>query len=423
MLIRVPYGDSWQEAMLDEGTRVQVIDVPDSPVAETPSHMIGKAMEEPIGTPRLEDMVTPSDEIVIIMNDQTRPGPNEEMLAEIMARLHAAGVNHRQVQVVIATGTHRGPTEEELDTIMGERYHQELRIHIHDSQDGCHVHVGDTRSGMPVWIDRHVANAGFVIAAGVIAPHHTAGFSGGRKSIVPGVAGMETLKIHHSLPIRPYEPAMGVFEENPFHLAALEAARLARIHFIVNAVQDAHKQTVACVAGDMEAAHQAGVQICRRVNTVAIRESGHIIITSPGGSPRDCNLYQSQKAVSVAEMFAKKTGAKFILCARAEDGIGGRLLQQWLEEAKSPQEVIDRFAREGFQAGNNKAFMFARALKKGEVIVVSDFLDRTVLGKMMLSWAPDLQSAVNQALEPDKNQRIIVLPQAVNIIPEVTDKL
>lgn len=417
MRISVPYGDGSQEAEIRGDHKVRIIDAAVSPAAGPVEEMIREALDHPVGTPGLEQLVGPQDRIAIIMNDQTRPGPNGEILAEIMKRLGAAGVPDDHVLVVIATGTHRAPDEEELKTIMGAAFYGTLAVHIHDCRDGSHVYLGETKTGMPVWIDRQVAEADFVIATGLIAPHHTAGFSGGRKSIVPGVAGMETLRIHHSLPVRPYEPSMGITEGNPFHETALEAAKFVKVGFIVNVVQDAHKQNVDCVAGDMEKAHQKGMEICRRFNSVEVPEPADIVITSPGGSPRDCNLYQSQKAISAAELFARKEGAVFILCARAEDGIGGKLLEEWLEEADGPQEVIDRFREVGFQGGNNKAFMFARAMLKGEVIVVSDCLDPEKLKKMMLSWAPDLQTAVDRVVDASGNQSIIVLPRAVNLIP------
>lgn len=417
MEISIPYGNGFQNAVIEDEADVQIIDVPRAEVTQTAEMLIEDAMEHPIGTRRLEELVKLSDRIAILINDQTRPGPNAEILHAVMTRLLKAGVSQEQVHIVIATGTHRAPTEEELFVLLGSRYYGKIKTHAHDCMDGTHVYMGDTKSGMPVWIDRTVAEADFVIAAGLIAPHHTAGFSGGRKSIVPGVAGYETLRIHHSLPIRPYEPSMGIMEENPFHLAAVEAARKVRVGFIVNMVQDAYKQNVGCVAGDLEAAHMSGVRLSRRINSVRVPELADIVITSPGGAPRDCNLYQSQKAISVAEMFSKKDHATYILCARSEDGIGGRLLQQWLQEAKTPEEVIERFRQEGFKAGNNKAFMFARALKKGKVIVVSEYLDPEILKGMMLSWAPDLQTAIDRVHKEGQKHKIIVLPRAVNLIP------
>lgn len=417
--IRVPYGDGWQEAQIPDGVSVQVIDPACEPVETPVEELIEEALDHPIGTPRLEEMVSKQDKVAIIVNDHTRPGPNAQLVDALMKRLEAAGVADEQICFVIATGSHRASTTEELDKILGEKYRKRIRVRNHDCRDGDHVNIGTTQSGMPVWIDREVAESSFIITTGLINPHATAGFSGGRKSIVPGVAGIETLHIHHSLPIRPFDPAMGYFEENPFHQAALEAAKMTKVRFIANLVQDTHKQNIACVAGDLEQAHQAGVEICRKANTVNMDSLAEVVIVSPGGAPRDKDLYQAQKALSVGEVFAKKEGCTFILCAKADEGIGEGLFRTWLEEAKEPGEVIERFREEGFNVGNNKAFMYARAMLKGKVLIVSDQVDRSDLQNMMLDGVPSLQEAVDLVCEREKPEHIIVLPRAVNIIPEL----
>lgn len=417
--IRVPYGDAWQEAELAGDIPLQVIDPPCKPVEKPVEELIEKALDNPIGTSRLEEMVTGSDHVTIIVNDHTRPGPNAQLVAALVKRLNGAGVPDEQICFVIATGSHRASTEEELDKILGTEYHRRIQTYNHDCRDGEHVMIGETKSGLPVWVDKRVAEASFIITTGLIAPHAAAGFSGGRKSIVPGVAGIETLHIHHSLPIRPFEPAMGFFEENPFHQAALEAAKKTNVRFILNVVQDPHKQNIACVAGALEAAHEAGVKLCREVSTVQVDGLADVVIVSPGGSPRDCNLYQAQKALSVGEIFGKKGDCTFVLCARAEDGIGEGLFRTWLEEAKTPEEVIERFRREGFNVGNNKAFMYARALTKGRVLIVSENVRREDLQRMMLDGMPTLQQALDIICEERRPEKVVVLPKAVNIIPEI----
>ena len=414
--ITVPYGDGYQTAVVPNDISVTVVDPPKRKQTTDVCALIENAMNTPIGTPRLEELVHADEKVTIIVNDQTRPGPNCEIVAAVMQRLEKAGVEDENILFVVATGSHRAPTDDELDSIIGEDYHKRIRVHIHDCQNG-NVYLGKTESGLPVWVDELVVKSSFVITTGLIAPHHSAGFSGGRKSIVPGVAGIETLKIHHSLPIRPYEPAMGFYEENPFHLAAVEAARLTNVRFIVNAVQDIHKQIIACVAGDLEKAHEAGVAICREACTVNVEGEADVVITSPGGAPRDCNLYQSQKALSAGELFCKK-GCTFIMCAEAPDGVGGGMFQEWMRSANSPEEIIERFRKEGYNVGSNKAFMYARALTKGRVIVVANpAIEREMQG-MMLEYAPSLQDAVDRVLKEQKPKKIAVLPRAVNMIPK-----
>ena len=161
------------------------------------------------------------------------------------------------------------------------------------------------------------------------------------------------------------------------------------------------------------------MEICRKANTVKMDSLAEVVIVSPGGAPRDKDLYQAQKALSVGEVFAKKEGCTFILCAKADEGIGEGLFRTWLEEAKEPGEVIERFREEGFNVGNNKAFMYARAMLKGKVLIVSDQVDRSDLQDMMLDGVPSLQEAVDLVCEREKPEHIIVLPRAVNIIPEL----
>ena len=414
--ISIPYGEGYQTATVPGDISVCIVDPSPQAVDKPITEMIRESLKNPIGSPRLQDMVKSGDRVTILVNDQTRPGPSKEIIEELVPLLNGAGVSDEQIIFVIATGSHRAPTEKELDTILGTCYHRRIAVRAHDCRDGDHVYMGETASGLPIWINRIVAESSFIIATGLIAPHHSAGFSGGRKSVVPGVAGMETLRIHHSFPIRPFDPAMGFFEENPFHLAAQEAARVTNVRFIINSVQDAHKQDIDCVAGDMELAHKAGVDICRKACTVPVGRPADVVITSPGGFPRDCNLYQSQKALSTAELFGKQ-GCVFIMCAKAEDGIGGGDFKEWMTAAKNPEEIIERFRREGYNVGINKAFMYARALTKGRIIVVTDQVAETELNSMMMEWAPSLQTAIDKIYAERRPRLMTVLPRASNIIP------
>ncbi len=415
--IEVPYGNTVQKAVIPDGVPVQVVD-PDCPaVEETVEALIEKALDSPIGTDRLESLVSADDQVMVIVNDQTRPGPNIQMVEGIMKRLEQAGVPDSNVEIMIATGSHRAPTSREIDGLVGPEIHRRIRIHSHDCRQN-NVYLGTTEGGLPVYVDKLVAESSFIITTGLIAPHKAAGFSGGRKSIVPGVAGMETLKIHHSLPIRPFEPALGWLEENPFHQAAQQAARLVNVRFILNAVQDPHKQNAAVVAGDLELAYEKGVEICRSHNTVECRQYGDLVIASPGGSPRDCSLYQAQKALATAEVFARQGGeAALILVALAEDGIGPDLFQQWLCQCETAGDVIERFKIEGFDVGTNKAFEYARAMTKGRVIIVSENVDPQRIREMKMEWASSLQEAVDMVCSKKEPKQVIVLPKAVSIIP------
>ncbi len=417
--ISVPYGKTAQEAFISDDIELQVIDV-DVPKVTTPAEQLLKeAMDNPIGSDRLENMVSRNEQVLIVVNDHTRPGPNRIIVKEIMERLSAAGVPAENIKFIVAAGSHRASTDEEITNIIGAEYKEKHKVIQHDCTDKeSMIFLGNTASGLPLYVNKAVVESTFVITTGLIAPHHAAGYSGGRKSIVPGVAGLDTLKIHHSLPIRPFEPAMGFIYGNPFHEAALEAAKKVNVRFMVNAIQDPHKQDIAFVVGEIEEAHAKGVEICKKVSEVEIHGLADIVITSPGGYPRDSNLYQAQKALSVAEPLGRP-GCVYILNANAEDGIGEGVFRQWLVEAETPHEVVERFRKEGYNVGSNKAFMYARAMTKGRVIIVSENVMEEDLNEMMLEWAPNLQAAIEKASIEKVPEKIIVLPRAVNIIPRV----
>lgn len=418
MKVSVPYGRGSISAEIPEGLDVHIVDPQCQPLSGADRQRIEKALDAPIGTPRLEEMVRPGDRVLIVVNDHTRPGPNREIVEALLDRLNGAGVADEKIRFICATGSHRAPTDREMREIVGDRVVDRYEIVMHDCRDKDSLFLLGNVDGLDIWLNKALLEADFVITTGLISPHHTAGFSGGRKSILPGITGLETLKVHHSLPMRPFDPSMGKIEGNRFHAVALEAAKRAGVRFILNAVQNMTKQNVEFVAGDLEQAHAAGTQLCRELNTVDIPRLADVVIASPGGYPRDSDLYQAQKGLAVAETLVRP-GGTMILCANGELGVGEGLFIQWMKEGKSPQEIIERYKVEGFNVGNNKAFMYARALLRGKVMIVSDKLDPAELKEMFMDWAPDLQTAVNRVVEEYGKPSITVLPRAVNMIPRI----
>lgn len=418
MIITVPYGAGSISADIPDSIRVSIVSPECARLEGSDDERIEEALDKPIGTSRLEEMVRPLDQVLIIVNDHTRPGPNREIVRGLLSRLAKAGIRDSNIRFICATGSHRAPTDEEMRRIVGDDVTERYEIVLHDCRNKDNLFLLGNANGLDIWLNKALLNADFIVATGLITPHHTAGFSGGRKSVLPGVAGFDTLKVHHSLPMRPYYPAMGMIERNVFHETAVQAAKMARVRFIVNAVQDMKKQNVCFVAGDLEQAHAEGMRICRELNTVNIPWLADVVVVSPGGYPRDSDLYQAQKGLAVAETLVRP-GGTMILCANGELGVGEGLFPQWMKEGGSPQEIIDRYRREGFNVGNNKAFMYARALLRGKVLVVSDKLDAVELKEMFMDWSSDLQTALDRVISEYKNPKVIVLPMAVSAIPRV----
>lgn len=420
MKIKIPYGETYQQAIIKKKNVLGIIQSKDGVQVSNEKKEVKKALMSPIESSELKSIVKFKDkEVVIVINDITRPTPTKILINAITNELKEVGIDDNNIQLVVATGSHRPNNKRELEMMIGKENVERFKIENHCCTDENNLkYIGTTKRGMPVYINKTVAEADIKILTGVIVPHHTAGFSGGRKSIIPGVAGFNTLKIHHSLPIRPYNPAMGEIDLNPFHQEALEAAKMVGVDFILNVVQNSRKETVAVVAGDLEAAHKKGVEISRKISEVEIPELADIVVTSPGGYPRDINLYQSQKAVSVAEKVVKEDGV-IILVSECRKDIEKSDFLIWMKEALSPEEIIVRFKKEGYSVGSNKAFMFARAIIKNQIIVVTKNISEEMLNSMFMQKATSLNEAIEKAFKiRGETSKVIFLPNAISVIPK-----
>jgi len=380
---------------------------------------IRRAMAEPIGSAPLRKIASGKWDAVVVINDITRPAPSREMLATILEELRVGGIPEAAVTVVIATGNHRPNSPAEITQMIGEEFARRLRVVNHACEDdGALTAISAPNVDIPVRVNSHVARASVKILTGLIAPHQSAGYSGGRKSLAPGVAALETIAKHHSFPIRPYHPAMGWMKGNPFHEVAVEVARTAGIDFIVNVVKNWKGEAVKAVAGDLEAAHEAGVQVCEQSWVLTFPRKYDVVVVTPGGFPRDIDLHQAQKAMSTAELVVADGGV-IVLIAECSDGIGK--FAAWLTGAKTPQEVIDRFAREGFtREHSSKAFMCARALAKHPVVISCSGIRQQDLEAMFFRYARSPQEAVEMALELKGGAcSVLILPYAVDCVPKV----
>lgn len=415
MKVELPYGT--ESLSIELPDHAHVVIPKELPGATDIRAEIRRAIDNPIGTPLLTQLAAGKSDAVIVINDITRPAPSGIMLEELLQNLSLAGIEADRVTVVIATGNHRPNTSEEVKGMIGPGLASRLRVVNHDCDDSHNLtDLGHTDSGLPVWINSRVAGSAFKIVTGLITPHHGAGFSGGRKSVMPGVAGLKTLNQHHSLPIRPYHPAYGWMKGNAFHEEAVKVARMVGVDFILNVVKNSCGQVVAAVAGELEMAHEYGVSICQKSWQLDLPHRYDVVIVTPGGYPRDIDLHQSQKAMSTAEMVIAP-GGDIVLLAECRDGIGK--YADWLKQAKTPREVITRFECEGFTKDHSsKAFMCARALEHYSVHLFCDGIAANEASQMFFKPAATAQAAIDAALAvkgPDA--RVLVLPQAVSCVP------
>lgn len=380
---------------------------------------IRKAIAAPIGSERLSLLAEGKTSVAIVVNDITRPVPTELMLTAIIEELALSGIKTEQVTVIVALGNHEMPTEEELKSMIGVWYSR-LTVVCHDCYDkDTLTYVGETTRNMPVYVNKHYADASLKILTGMITPHQSAGFSGGRKSVVPGIAGIETLQTHHSFPIRPEEPVMGIIEGNVFHEEAVAAARLAGADFIVNVIKNFQNEVVDVVAGDLVKAHMHGVHICEKSWIRKVDHRYDVVFVSPGMFPKDIDLHQSQKALAVAEQITK-IGGTIVLVAECSHGVGK--FGDILKKADNVDVVIENFRRQGFSADHSsKAYMIARAIKKHRVLLVTTGIKPTELAGMFIEGYTSLQEAADAALKDNQDSSVLCIPYAGECIPVLSD--
>ena len=421
MQITLPYGKGTVSADVPESRLVGVFRSSLPVAAADPVAEVERALDAPIGSPRLEELAKDAKTCVVIASDHTRPVPSKVLMPSLLARLRR-GNPSIDVTILIATGFHRLTTRDELVAKFGEDIVARERIVVHDSGDAASlVDAGTLPSGGKLLVNRLVMAADLVCSEGFIEPHFFAGFSGGRKSVLPGVVSRTTVLANHCAEFiaSPFART-GNLEGNPIHRDMLFAAKTARLAFILNVVIDGEKRIVKAFAGDREQAHAAGCAFLKDIARVRVPVSD-IVVTSNGGYPLDQNVYQSVKGMSAAEAVCRDGGV-IVMCASCADGAGGESFRRNLTEAKTPRELLDRIAqvpRDKTEPDQWEFQILARVLDRHTVIVVTRDCDHAMLNGMHLETASTLDEALARATaRAGADARIAVIPDGVSVIAE-----
>ena len=370
------------------------------------------AFSRPIASPTLAGIVEEEkpEKIVIIVNDLTRPVPYELVLVPMLEELHAAGIKREQITLLIATGMHRPMTAEEVASSLGEEVARAYRWVNHDC-DGEQAYYGELSEGVPLYVNPLVAEADLLCAVGLIAPHYMAGYSGGRKSLLPGVCGRETIEKHHSL-MRREGSTTASLAENDFHKVMVEAAERCRLRFIANVVVDSRNEPIDLVAGHWLKAWEEGVRLCEQGSLVPVDELADLVIVSPGGFPKDINMYQAQKALENAS-YCTKEGGKILLIAECREGLGEAVFEEWLLEAREPRDLEERIKKE-FVLGGHKAYAIARVAVNHSLFLYSS-LDVESTARCFMTPVEDIEGFLAENIKED--DLVYVLPHGANTVP------
>ena len=387
-------------------------------ISDTEQEIVERALDNPIGSKSLEELVTGKKSMVIISSDHTRPVPSRVTMPIILRRIRAANPDIK-ITILIATGFHRPTTTEELIERYGEEIVAKENIVVHRSRDDEMADLGILPSGGKLLLNKVAIDTELLIAEGFIEAHFFAGFSGGRKAILPGIASATTIMANHcSEFIASPNARTGVLEDNPIHRDMLFAAAQAKLAFILNVVIDANKKVIAAFAGDSDKAHVEGCKFVLNMSQVK-KNPTDIVITTNGGYPLDQNIYQAVKGMTAAESNCKEGGV-IIMVAGLSDGHGGESFCKMVTEAQTPQNLLEEFSRiprNETKPDQWEAQILCRILSKYKVIMVTDLCPAEMIRAMHMEHAKTFDAALSRAFElRGKNATVSVIPDGVSVI-------
>jgi nickel-dependent lactate racemase len=419
MRVKLEYGRTGLVAELPDERVVRTLHYKDAPPLDDPDASLAEVLARPNGTPPLAQLAQGKKNCCIAICDITRPVPNEIILRPLLAILEAAGIPHKEITILVATGLHRESTEDEIVEMVGPHIAAHYRIENHHGQNRDeHTYLGDSPRGVPIWIDTRYVNADLKITIGLIEPHFMAGYSGGRKLICPGLAAIDTIKVWHGPAFLEHPKAeSGSLIGNPVHEENTWMAQRAGCDFIVNVVIDAQRRPLKFVAGDMIAAFEEGVVFCSQVVRDAIAEPVDIVVTSGAGYPLDTTFYQAVKGMNCA-LSILKPGGTIILCASMTEGIGSPQFQQLFHENDTLEGFMHRITHEGYFVMDQwQLEELAKVRRKAKVKVISDGLPPETLNSLFVEWAPSIEIAVAESLvEYGPEAKVAVIPKGPYVL-------
>jgi len=410
--VQLPFGRTHLEAQIPTASLIGVIEPREVEKTADEHVLVRQALEHPIGSRRLLELVQPGQKVAIMASDLTRPCPSAKLLPSVLKELTDAGVHEEDVFVVAALGLHREMTPSELEHMAGPDVYRRIRVINHNPQDV--VLLGTTQRGTPVEVFRPVVEADFRVCLGNVEFHYFVGYSGGAKAIIPGCASKKTVTANHAFMVHP-DAVSGTYVGNPVRADLEEAAAMVGVDFILNVVVDAQHHILAAVAGDGIAAHRVGCDWIAQRGKVAIPEQGDVVVASPGGYPKDVNLYQAQKALDSAAL-AVRHGGIIILVAECPEGLGNAVFEQWITSGLTCEELLDRIQQE-FVLGGHKAAAIAKVAREAQLMLVSPSLADLSLSGI------EHQTMVKVALDTafarlGAGARVLVFPQGISILPQ-----
>jgi len=421
MDLQLDYGRSGLSIAVPDSLRVSVVNPSKGEPLADPTAAVEQALRHPIGACPLHEIARGRRAAVVVISDKTRPVPNGILLPPILRTLEAAGIARDCIEILVATGLHRANTRDELIEMTSAQIVARYRFRNHVARNADeHVHLGRTTRGTEIWLDRGFMGADVKIVTGLIEPHLMAGYSGGRKGVAPGLAGVETMRSAHGPQMLEDNVGPGIIDGNPFHEDLLEITRLAGVDFLVDVSIDRARRLTGVFAGHIERAHAAGMQAVEREVRVDLPAAADVVITSAGGYPLDQTFYQSIKGLTGALNIVRR-GGTIILAAALTEGIGSQDFQDLLRGARGNDDFMAQITSPGFfRVDQWMVQHLCQVLRKAEVVVVSHGLAPEVVRTLLVTPARTVEEALSQALaRHGATAHVAVLPQGPYVLATV----
>ncbi len=418
MKVNIPYGSKYINVTIPKPFHMLV---PNKVMIKNQEKLIDKALEKPLGFNSYDDFAEDADRLLVIINDATRPTPTSKILKYLLPVLSS----HPDVKFLVATGVHRAPTEEEYRYIFGNTYEIFRRkVYAHDARkDNDMIYLGKSKNGTEMYINKLVPEYKNILVIGSVEPHYFAGYTGGRKSFLPGVASYKTIEMNHKLALSDKACSLAL-EGNPVHedmADAMQVLKDLKVFSIQTVLTGDHK-LYAVTAGDLHQSFDAAIEFSKQVFCVPLRGKGNLVITA-APYPMDIDLYQSQKALDNGKL-ALEDGGVIILVSKCRDGIGEDAFLELLGKANSPKKIMEILGDE-YKLGYHKAAKMAQIGIRADMWAVTD-LDDKIIKKSQLKPYSTIQVAIDDAVKlikkKGKKPKTIVMPYGSLTVPLIGEK-
>jgi lactate racemase len=425
MRVTLDYGRTGLDVTLPDDRTVGPLAIREARPLDHPDRALDEALQNPIGTRPLAELAKGRHSACVVICDVTRPVPNKLILPPVLKTLEGAGIPREKILILNATGLHRPNEGVELVEMVGEEVAANYRIENHHGKARDeHTYLGTTPNGVPAWIDSRYIESDLKITTGLIEPHLMAGYSGGRKVVCPGLAGLETVKVWHGPRFLEHPKAdCGIVAGNPVHEENTRIALMAGCDFIVNVCIDGKRRVTWVGAGDMIKAWERGVEFCESIVKAGVREPLDVVVTSCAGYPLDTTWYQAVKGLTGALPIVKR-GGTIVMAASLSEGLGSPEFQERLKTSDYVRRFLPGNRRgptaETCEMDEWQLVMMAKVLERCKVKVVSDGLPAEMLRKCLVEPASSVEQAVAASLaEYGPSARLAVIPKGPYVLPYV----